>query len=60
VTVFTTLALYLPLEVGITAWALLAARALWALPDWVGKWLDVRDRCHSAADERRRRDGRND
>jgi hypothetical protein len=30
------------------------------LPLWVLWWLDVRDRWHRAADERRRRDGRDD
>lgn len=33
-----------PLELTGAAWALLAMAALWRLPDWVGKWLDIRDR----------------
>jgi hypothetical protein len=27
----------------VTPWAI-AARVLWKLPDWVQKWLDIRDR----------------
>jgi hypothetical protein len=28
-------------------WVPLAAAAIWMLPDWVVKWLDVRDRWQS-------------
>jgi hypothetical protein len=37
----------LPVELVISPFVLLGARALWLLPDWIGKWLDVRDRWHS-------------
>jgi hypothetical protein len=39
-----TLMLSLLVDLGIAPWVLLAARAMWLLPDWVIKWLDVRDR----------------
>ena len=38
------LALALPIDLGIFPWVLLAARVWWLLPDWVGKWCDVRNR----------------
>lgn len=41
---FTTVTLALPVDLGIFPWVLLAARVLWLLPDWVGKWCDVRNR----------------
>jgi hypothetical protein len=30
----------------ISPWASLAFAALWLLPEWVARWLDVRDRWH--------------
>ncbi|MBS1868252.1 MAG: hypothetical protein JSS99_01160 [Actinobacteria bacterium] len=41
-----TVALALPVDVGVYPWALLALHAAWRLPDWVGKWLAVRERWH--------------
>jgi uncharacterized protein YbjQ (UPF0145 family) len=40
------LVLALPVDFGVSPWALLALHAAWRLPDWVGKWLDVRERWH--------------
>ena len=40
----TTLTPALPIDLGIFPWVLLFARACWLLPDWVGKWCDVRKR----------------
>jgi hypothetical protein len=42
-----TLTLALPAGLAVSPWAVLAIYALWSLwwlPDWVDKWLDVRDR----------------
>jgi hypothetical protein len=50
---FTTLTLDLPMEMRVAVCALLAARALWLLPDWLRKWIDVRDRWHRLRHERR-------
>jgi len=38
---FTTLALALPIDLGLFPWALLAVRVWWLLPDWMDKWHDV-------------------
>jgi uncharacterized protein YbjQ (UPF0145 family) len=45
----TDLSLALPVDLGVSPLLLLALHATWRLPDWVGKWLDVRDRWHSPA-----------
>jgi hypothetical protein len=42
-----TLVLALPVVLGVSPWALLALHAAWRLPDWIAKWLDVRDRWQS-------------
>ena len=41
---FTTLTLAIPASFAISPWVFLAIAAGWLLPDWVGKWLDIRDR----------------
>jgi hypothetical protein len=40
---FTTLTLALPIDLGVFPWALLAVHVWWLLPDWIGKWRDVRN-----------------
>ena len=39
-----TLTLAIAAGMAVSPWVLLAAAALWLLPDWIDKWLDVRDR----------------
>jgi ABC-type nickel/cobalt efflux system permease component RcnA len=39
-----TLTLAMSAGTAVSPWVLLAAAALWLLPDWIDKWLDVRDR----------------
>lgn len=39
-----TLALAISAGMTVSPWVLLTAAALWLLPDWIGKWLDVRER----------------
>jgi len=40
------LALAIPASMAISPWASLVLAALWLLPDWFQKWIDVRDRWH--------------
>jgi hypothetical protein len=51
-----TLVLVLPIDCGVSPWVLLALHAAWRLPDWAGKWLDVRDHWHRHGYERRHHD----
>jgi len=39
-------ALAIPASMAISPWAALVLTALWLLPGWVERWLDVRDRWH--------------
>jgi hypothetical protein len=41
---FMTLTLAIPAGMALSPIVPLALCALWLLPDWIGKWLDIREK----------------